>query len=452
MDLVKIVEATDLIKYGDKIIVGVSGGPDSVCLLDILIRLKEKLNLSLFVVHINHCIRPEADTEESYLKEFCENLEIPFFSKKVDVEILAKEEKRSVEEFSRNIRYEFFNEVLKKVFANKIAVAHNANDLAETVLINLIRGSGLTGLTGIKKSNGNIIRPLLNIKREDIINYIEENNLKVFYDSTNFETDYTRNKIRNIILPEILNINPNFIETALRSSEILEGQKLILDKSILDIYNDISLENGIIDKSKFVALPKEFQLEVLRYAIYKFNGNLKDISFSNLNNAINIISSVQSGRKVEILPNINIEISYNSLKFFSEKEKLEFCYEVKINGETYIPELNKKIITKIVKATEVPNKYENKNKCFFDIEKLGEKLYVRTRKNGDFFYPTGMVGKKSLKKFFSDLKIPVDDRDKIPLISTDEEVVWIINFRTSRKFLKDKNTKEVIIFEYGENI
>jgi len=450
--MVDKIKSSKLIEYGDKIVIGVSGGPDSICLFDALLKLKDELNLSLYVVHINHCIREEANIEEAYVTELCEKLKIPFFSKKVDVTNLAKEEKKTVEEMARNVRYETFNEVLRKVGANKIAVAHNANDLAETVIMNLIRGSGIKGLCGIQKSSGYIIRPLLNVTREEILEYVKENNLTVFYDSTNFEIEYTRNRIRNIIIPEILKINPNFIDTVLRGTEILDGERKILNSYIEDIYKEVSINTKTLNKTKFLKLSKECQFEVLRRAIYEFNGSLKDIGVKNLNNAINIIENAQSGSIIEILPNIKIEISYETLKFFSEKEKITFCYEIKINGETYIPELGKKIITKVVKSEEVPNKYENKNKCFFDIEKIGEKLYVRNKREGDFFYPTKMTGKKTLKKFFSDLKIDLNEREKIPIVSTDEEVIWVVGFRSSRKFLKDKSTKEVIIFEYGENI
>ena len=452
MELVEKIENTKLVEYGDKIVVGVSGGPDSVCLFDVLIKLRDKLNLSLFVVHVNHCIRKEADIEEEYVRELCGKYDVPFYLKKVDVKELAKQMKKSVEETARGIRYDAFNEVLKAEKADKIAVAHNANDLAETVMMNLIRGAGINGLCGIPERNGYIIRPPLKISKNEILRYVDENNLKVFFDSTNFEVEYTRNRIRNIIIPEILKMNSNFIETTLRETEILDGQRKMLNEYIEGKYKEICVKAGVLNKIKFLELSREFQLEILRKAICEFCGNLKDVSFKSLNNALNVICSAQSGSIVEILPNIKIEVCYDLLKFFSEKEKFEFCHEVKINGETYIPELGKKIITRIAKVEEVPNKYEDRNKCFFDIEKINKKLYVRSRKDGDFFYPTGMTGKKTIKKFFSDLKIELDERNKIPIISSDEEVIWIVGFRTSRKFLKDKNTKEVIIFEYGENI
>ena len=453
MSLIEKIEATKLIKRNDKIVIGVSGGPDSVCLFDVLVKLRDKYNLKLFVVHINHSIRKEADIEQEYVRDLCKKYNVQFFYKKLDVKQIAESEKKSLEEVARNIRYNEFFKVKDSVNANKIAVAHNANDNIETMLMNLTRGAGLVGLCGIQKENGDIIRPLLDVTREEILKYVETNELKVFFDKTNYESDYTRNKIRNIIIPEFLKINPSFIETSARCLNVLEGQKNILLEVVEKKYNEVRVDKGILNKSEFLKMPYEIQLEVLRKAIYEYNGNLVDISFNNLSNAINIISSAQSGKIVEIFPDLMIEISYDLLKFCKgKKDEIEFCYEIKLDGETYIPELNKKIISKIVSVDKVPSKYEDKNKCFFDVEKIGKKVYVRNKREGDFISLSGMEGKKTLKKFFSDLKIAVDERNRIPIIATDNETVWIVGYRSSKKFLKDKNTKEVIILEYGENI
>lgn len=453
MSLIEKIEATGLIKRNDKIVIGVSGGPDSVCLFDVLAKLRDKLNLKLFVVHINHSIRKEADIEQEYVKDLCKKYNVQFFYKKLDVKKIAESEKKSLEEVARNIRYNEFYKVKDSVNANKIAVAHNANDNIETMLMNLTRGAGLVGLCGIPRENGDIVRPLLDVTRDEILKYVESNELKVFFDKTNYESDYTRNKIRNIIIPEFLKINPSFIETSTRCLNVLEGQKNILLEVIEEKYKEVRVDKGVLNKTKFLKMSYEIQLEVLRKAIDEYNGNLVDISFSNLCNAINIISSAQSGKIVEIFPDLMIEISYDLLKFCREKkDEQEFCYEINLNGETYIPELNRKITSKIVSVDEVPSKYEDKNKCFFDIEKTGRKVYVRNKREGDFIALSGMQGKKTLKKFFSDLKIGVDERNKVPIVATDAEVVWIVGYRTSKKFLKDKATKEVIILEYGENI
>ena len=252
MNLIEKVESSNLIKYGDKIVIGVSGGPDSICLFDVLLKLKDRLSLSLFVVHINHCIREEAKVEEEYVEKLCRKYEIPFFLRRIKVLDLAQNEKKSVEETARDIRYSAFNEILDEVRADKIAVAHKANDLAENVIMNLIRGTGINGLCGIKKCNGNIIRPLINVARSEIEGYVKENDLTVFYDRTNFETEYTRNKIRNIVIPEILKINPSFIENTLRTSEILSGQIKILDETIDEKYRKIKVTEGVLDKKAFL--------------------------------------------------------------------------------------------------------------------------------------------------------------------------------------------------------
>ena len=171
-----------------------------------------------------------------------------------------------------------------------------------------------------------------------------------------------------------------------------------------------------------------------------------------ISNALSIIESSGSGSTIKISADVKIKISYDKLVFFREKKEIKFCYELNIPGTTYIPEINKAITAKIVDADEVPEKYSDKNKCFFDIEKTGKKLYVRNKQIGDSIFLSGMDGKKSIKKFFSDLKIDADLRDKIPLIVNDDDVLWVVGYRTNKKYLKDKYTKEVIIFEYGENI
>jgi len=443
-----------LIKNGDRIIIGVSGGPDSICLLNILVKLKEEFNLTLFVVHINHSLREEADFEEEYVKRIAAQFNVEFFSKKVDINQLAIEVKKSTEEVARNVRYEFFNEILNKVKANKIAVAHNLNDSVETFLMNLIRGTGIDGLCGIQKENGNIVRPLIDISRDEIEEYIIENKLIAMRDKTNSESIYTRNKIRNELIPYMKEINPEVINSIYRTSKVLLSNREIIKEIISEKYDEIRLKEKSValDKNKFLQLNSGLKNEILRLAINEFNGDLVDVSMGTIDNAINIIENSQSGAVAKISKNVKIKISYDKLVLFKSKDEIEFCYELNVPGNTFIPEINKQIIAKIAKVEDVPNKYEDRNKCFFDIAKVGKKIYVRNKKDGDFFEPAGMIGRKTLKKFFSDLKIDSDDREKIPLIVNDTDIIWIAGFRASRKFLKDKNTKEVIIFEYGENI
>jgi len=454
MDLIEKVKSTNLIKSGDRIVVGVSGGPDSITLLDILVKLREELNLTLFVVHINHSLRQEADFEEEYVRKFAKEKNIEFFSKKVDINKIVEETKKSTEEVARNIRYEFFSEILIKVRANKIAVAHNLNDSVETVLLNLIRGCGIDGLTGIQKENANIVRPLIECERSEIENYIKENKLTVMHDKTNQETVYTRNKVRNELIPYLKEFNPEIVKSIYKTSKILSENRKLLKEIIEEKYKEIKIEDKglVLDKTKFLAQDLGLKQEILRKAILEFNGNLVNIGMDTINNAICIISDAGSGAIIKISSDVKIKIIYNKLVFFKEKEEIKFFYELNIPGTTYIQELNKTITTKIVDASVVPEKYSDKNKCFFDIEKTGKKLYVRNKQVGDSISLSGMDGKKSIKKFFSDLKIDANFREKIPLVVSEDDVLWVVGFRTNKKYLKDKYTKEVIIFEYGENI
>lgn len=448
------VKENNLINNGDRIIVGVSGGADSICLLNILANLREEFNLALFVVHVNHCLRQEADFEEQYVREFSEKISVEFYSEKFDISQIAKERKLSTEEAARNVRYEYFYKIADKVGANKIAVAHNLNDNVETILMNLIRGCGIDGLCGIPKENKKIIRPLINVSREEIEEYIKENNLVAMQDKTNFETVYTRNKIRNELIPYLKNINPEVVKSIYKTSELLKLNRELTKKIIDEKYMELKLKGSgvVIDRNKFLELDDGLKKEIIRIAISDFSGNLVNVGMSTIDNAINIILTSQSGAIAKVLKGVNIKISYDKLIFFNEQEKVEFLHEIKIPGVTYIPEINKKIIAKVERVENVPNKYEDNNKCFFDIEKTGEKIYVRNKKEGDIFEPSGMTGKKTLKKFFSDLKIDVTEREKIPIITNDDGIIWVVGFRSSKRFLKDKNTKEVIILEYGENI
>lgn len=453
MTLIERVKNTNLIQPGDKIVVGVSGGPDSMCLLSILVELSRELDFEVIVVHINHMLRDVADDEEKYVENFSQRLGLPFFSKKVDVLKLSKEQKLSCEEMARKVRYEFFYEILERTGANKIAVAHNANDHVETMLLNLIRGSGLEGLCGIKQQNGKIIRPMLEISRDEIEAYLEAHDITAMIDTTNFEEVYTRNKVRHRILPYLKELNPNILTTLYRTSEILSQSRELLGEVIEKEYKTVRNDVGILKKKAFLEFSENMQLEILRLAIEEFYGSKKDISYENLKNAVRILNTAQSGAIVEILKELKIKIEQDNICFLREiKPQEAYEYELKIPGTTIISEVGMKINAEIIPINQLESAVFSKNKVVLDVAKVGKKVYVRNKRLGDYFYPTGMTGKKTLKKFFSDLKMPETERNNWPLLVNEDEVIWIIGKRLSRKFLKDESTKEVIILDYGENI
>ena len=226
--VLKTITKNNLIEEGDKVVLGVSGGPDSICMLEILSRLpKTSVPVgNLFVAHVNHMIREEAKEDEEFVKKICEEKYIKFFSKSIDVTKLANTKKIGTEEAGRIERYKFFEEVLQKTGATKIAIAHNKNDKAETILMNMLRGSGTSGLKGIQAKRGHYIRPLIECERAEIEAYCEEQKLETRIDKTNFDNIYTRNKIRNVVIPYIKKeFNPNIIETLNRLSEVISRRR-----------------------------------------------------------------------------------------------------------------------------------------------------------------------------------------------------------------------------------
>lgn len=324
------IKKYNLIEKGDRIVVGVSGGPDSICLLHVLNSLKEKLHIEIFVAHINHMIREEADLETKYVQDFCKKLGIECFIKKIDVEAIAKKEKKGTEETGRNIRYNFFEEILKKVNANKIATAHNLNDKIETVLLNIIRGSGTVGLKGIEaKRDEKFIRPLIEITREDIEEYCNKNNLDPKYDKTNDETIYRRNKIRNDLIPYIKKeFNPNIIKTIARLSEVATEENDYLDKIIMNSFNDILLENNhdenqkntlILDLKKFNSLELVIKRRVILYTINKVIGNTVGIEKVNIDEIIKLCKNNIGNKFLTPTKNIKILVQKNKIFFINTK-------------------------------------------------------------------------------------------------------------------------------------
>ena len=289
-EVLKTIKDNNLINEGDKIVIGVSGGPDSICLLHLLNNLTNTLKITIYVAHINHSIREVADMETKYVQDFCKKIGVECFVKKEDILSLAKKQKKGTEEVGRQVRYSFFDEVLEKTNSNKIATAHNSNDRAETVILNILRGSGISGLKGIEAiRDQKYIRPLINTDRESIEKYCEENNLEPKIDETNKENIYTRNKVRNVVIPYIKKeFNQNIIKTINRLSTVATEENDYLMKITKQEYANISnIENGIItlDLKRFnnleLVIKRRLILYTINEAIHTTNGiekvNLDDI-------------------------------------------------------------------------------------------------------------------------------------------------------------------------------
>lgn len=324
--VLETIKKYNLIEQNDKIVCAVSGGPDSICMLDVLRRIKEenKINFDIIVCHINHMIRVEATADEQYVENYCKKNDIPFFVKKVDVKKIAEANKQGTEEAGRKVRYDFFEETFQKENATKIAIAHNKNDKIETIIMNVFRGSGISGLRGIEPIRDNkFIRPLIETERTEIEKYCEENRLNPRIDKTNFINDVTRNKIRNIVIPYIKDeFNPNFINTLDRLSNVITEEDEYMKKKTVEIYNKIKIreQDGLI-----ILNLKEFnkQEEVIRkrlilLAITKTIGSAQNIEKVNIEDIIKLCSN-NIGNKY-LTPNKNIKISVGKGQVVFEKK------------------------------------------------------------------------------------------------------------------------------------
>lgn len=318
--VLKTIKTNNLIEDGDSIVVGVSGGPDSITLLDVLLKLQKEINFNIVVAHVNHMIRNEAIDDEKYVENYCKHRNIPFYAKRIEVEKIAKEQKIGTEEAGRNLRYEFFNEVLEKSNSNKIATAHTKNDNVETVLMNIIRGSGTKGLKGIEAiRDSKYIRPLIEISRNEIEEYCEKNELEPRIDKTNMENIYTRNKVRNLLIPYLQKeFNPNIVEAINRLSDIAKEEENYIENIVKQTYNEILIEETtdqiVLDLKKFNMLETVIKNRIVLYTINRLFGSSSGIEKIHLQDIIKLCDN-NIGNKY-LIPNKKVKILLKSKKIF----------------------------------------------------------------------------------------------------------------------------------------
>lgn len=322
--ILQTIKKYNLIEPNDVVVVAVSGGPDSMCLLDNLLSLKEDLKIKeIAVAHLNHMIRKEAEEETEYVKKYCKAHNITCFVKYVPIVSISKEEKIGTEEAGRKERYKFFNEIADQINANKIAIAHNQNDNVETVLMHMLRGSGLSGLCGIKVyKEGRFIRPLIKCNREEIEEYCRNENINPKFDKSNNDNTYTRNRIRNELIPYLKKeFNPNIIETIDRLSELITDEEDYMEKITLNTYNDIlqsqSHEEIVLDLKKFNELDYIIKSKVIMYSVKKLFGSSKGIEKKHVEDIIKLCGN-NIGNKY-LTPNKNVKITIKNKKIYINK-------------------------------------------------------------------------------------------------------------------------------------
>lgn len=443
------IQNNKLIEKNDTIIVGASGGPDSQFLIYLLNSIKDEYKLKIILAHLNHLHRKEAINDENLVKETAHKLNLEFRVKRASMDDYAKTHKISAEDAGRRIRYEFFNELASQYENSKIAIAHNKNDQAETLLMRMIRGTGLDGMVAMDFRNGNIIRPVLSFSKDEIISYLDSNLIAYAIDKTNLSNDYTRNYIRNQIIPEFSTINPKAVDAIYNLSILLKEDLIIVDRSIDSLYKEVMVledERQILfDLSKFDRLEDFYQKRLLRKAIGKLKNNLKDISKKNIDEFLSL-TTLATGKKI-IKDDLEFIKNYKTyqLAISENKENLEDFAFLSLNDEINFN-------GKIIKATLVNSMGEkNKNIAYFSFDKLKFPLKVRYREKGDTFKPLGFNHNKKLKDFFIDQKIDRNLRDQITIILSDDKIIWLVGFRQSEEFKVDKEDKNIIKIEVRDD-
>ncbi len=441
--VLKFIDRYSLIEPGDKLLIALSGGPDSVFALYFFKKYERRFKSEIFAAHVNHQLRgAEADEDEKFCKRLCDNLGIKFFSDKVDVKNYAKSNKLSLEEAARVLRYSYLMEVADNSGSNKIITAHNMNDNAETVLLNLFKGTGIAGVSGIPIKRHNIIRPLLNLCKDDILNYLNKKNIQYRIDSTNLENDFSRNFIRNEIIPLIKDrINPSLEETLFKSSRVFKSNFQILDKyikQILDEFVDFNKGQLKINLSLIKQFDKEILNEVFKKSLEVFFNY--EYSFNDSTKLLNLINK-QVGR------NINLT---NGLVAFRERGCILIQKpDPKTNNTEYKVKIGERIKfgdgfleSKLIGDFDFKHSYSKKSE-YISADDLDLEFTLRKWKFGDRFIPLGMKGFKKVSDFLNEQKVSASKKKDQFVLLNRNNIVWVVGLRIDDRYKVLPSTKRI---------
>lgn len=445
-----------MILPGDCILIGLSGGADSVGLLLLLDKVREEIPFSMMAVHVNHKVRKEAMKDAEFSRELCKRIACPFIYREVDMDAYAKEKHISSEEAGRILRYQIFDQELDKLDLPpgkaKIAVAHNQNDNAETVLFHLFRGSSLQGLTGIHPVRGRIIRPLIELSRQQIEEYLIQKKQSFCTDRTNLGDDYARNRIRHHILTyaeeEISSRTTQHICQA--AKDILEAQEYIHKQAemLMDNCVEIRGEELCIRLEAFLSAERLIQKQVLLLALERAVGMRKDIGNVHIMQVYDLCVNA-GNREIHLPYGLVAKREYDMLRLMSKKEgslvQTDTCRKLMIPGEVRIGDFVFK--ASILEEFDRKNIPENRCTKWFDYDKIKKCLEIRTRKKGDFLCINDQNAKKNLNRYFIDEKIPSEKRAQILLIAEESHVLWVSGYRISSYYKVSERTKKVLQVE-----
>lgn len=464
----KFIQKYHMLTCGDRVIAGVSGGADSVCLFLMLLELREKIGFDLIAVHVHHGLRGEAaDQDQQFVEALCEQHRIPLEIFRVNLESIAKKRKQSLEEAGRMVRREAFDSVCKKYGGNKIALAHHQNDNAETLLWNLSRGTGLDGLGGIRPVNGKFIRPLLCMNRKEIEEYLAKRKQSYCIDETNAGTDYTRNKLRHLVLPILEErVNSAVVRHMNETIEQIWELQEYMQEQVEAAYQECVQEHFEkacwiqIQQKSFETFPELIKKMVIRKGMEQVGGKKRDLSHKHVDVMMELMNK-QVGRTLDLPYEMHAKRNYEGIRLekqrtysFGEEKKAEIMQEcmseLNIPGETILADRNLKLRCKILEKPknlsikDIPQKIYTK---WFDYGIIKSSLYIRTRQAGDTIVIDEKGHQKKLKNWFVDEKIPKEVRDSQLLLAENNEILWVLGHRMSQAYQVKQSTKWILQIE-----
>ncbi len=421
------------LREGVGVLIALSGGADSAALLCAMHNINSAFGFKLYACHVNHMIRGgEADHDEEFSRQLCGALSVPFFSKKINVPLMAKNEHLSEETAGRKARYAYFDEIMKNNNIDYLATAHHRDDRTETILMNIIRGSGARGFKGIEYKNGNIIRPMLDLSKKDILSYCSENNIDYCTDSTNTDENYLRNKVRRRLIPLLEEINPSAASSIIRMSDIISS-----DDDYLDALAKSELKKMISPRGLKTSALNSMHMSLKRRVVFEYYADIKgsadDISFEAVDSMLTLARG-NSGKRISLGGGYTAAVSYGYLKIFKYEANLSFEYTLKINEPCFVAEIGK---------TFVLRESTGKSRDTFSFSGT-ESFVLRSRRSGDYLYPVGMMGKKKLKELFIDKKLDRALRERVPVLTADGEIACVFGIRNDRRFWSEKGNYELV--------
>lgn len=464
MELVKrvrlLIEKINMTKPGDRVLVGVSGGPDSIALLHILWTLRDDLQILPCVAHLNHLLRGEESAEDARLVEkFAGKLSLPCFIENIDVRNHQKKSGMSLQEAAREVRFAFFEQLARQLDAGKVALGHHADDQAETILLNLLRGTGLSGLKGISYIRGMYIRPLLEVRRREIEDYCRRHLLPVRLDSSNLKPVYTRNRIRLQLLPVLeQDYNPQIVHALVRLGHICREEDAYLEHQAMEAYRSMSekQKNGglALNKEALQSQPHPLRRRILRLAWQQVTGETKELSYYHVKRLMEMLEK-RAGGRVLILPRQVRVIKTHLFLCFSRIVEPQpvppYQYPLVAPGITYIPEIDLHLKTELLSVQDAPSFEEiSLKEALLDYDLIKEPLWVRRRQEGDVFSPLGLGGTIKLKKFLIDSKTLRYERDWIPLVISGKDIVWVGGLRPAEAFKVTARTVRCLYLQIVE--